>query len=126
MKTPEHVTRWRNNHFAALASLHANPTTVDGQSMWRKLRRLESEASAIAVHYCNGTGGVTTGNIEEKAAPIVEKVRAVFGGKLPAGFRVNYDARGYALKIDPERGTVPEGMQTDWGRNGLLAAEINA
>lgn len=123
--TPEHVARWRVNHQSALASLHVNPATADGLKMWRKLRRLEAEASAIALHYCNGTGGIHTENIEEKTAPIREKIRAVFGGKLPAGFRINYDARGYALKIDPERGTVPEGMQTDWGRNGLLAAEIN-
>ena len=127
MKTEKHawIIRRRNAQAAALASLHADPANADGEAMLRALRRAEGCAYRIALHYCNGTGGVNTENIEEHAAPIVARVRRIFGGKLPVGFRLNYDARGYALKLDPDHGAeVPEGMETDWGRNGILAPEI--
>lgn len=51
-------------------------------------------------------------------------VRNVFG-RIPDGFFVNGDARGCALKLDPDKTPIPEGMHTDWGRNGILAAQID-
>ena len=45
------------------------------------------------------------------------------GGKLPKGFFVNLDPRGYALKLEP--GSVPYPLHEDWGRYQILAPEIN-
>ena len=116
----EWIARRRANHHAALETLAPG---CNGAAVWRKLRRAEKQAERTILHYSNGTGGVNTENIDEKLAPVREAVRKAFG-KLPLGFFINTDPRGYALKIDPENGTVPQGMETDWGRYGLLAAEI--
>lgn len=43
-------------------------------------------------------------------------------GTIPEGFFWNLDPRGYALKIDPEKGGVV-GLMTDWGGYGILAPE---
>lgn len=64
-------------------------------------------------------------------AEVRANVARVLGG-LPAGFFINQDPRGYALKIrtprsDPKRQDVTEcpGLCTDWGGYGILAAEID-
>ena len=116
----EWIARRRANHHAALETLAPG---CNGAAVWRKLRRAEKQAEGIILHYSNGTGGITTENIQDKLEPVREAVRAAFG-KTPPGFFINIDPRGYALKIDPDKGTVPDGMETDWGRYGLLAAEI--
>lgn len=42
--------------------------------------------------------------------------------KMPDGFFVNYDPRGYALKM--KEGTYPQGLWTDFGGYGILAPEF--
>ena len=123
-ETAAWVARRRAAHHSALTTLAADPAKADGLTLWRGLRWIKKHAERIILDYSNGTGGVTTDNIQEKLDPIREAVRKVFG-QTPKGFFVNTDPRGYALKIDPDKGTVPEGMATDWGRYGLLAAEID-
>lgn len=49
----------------------------------------------------------------------------IFGGKIPVGVFINGDPRGHMLKLDNDGRAIPEGMQTDWGGNGILAVEIN-
>ena len=123
-------------HHAALASLSTKPN-ANGMTIWRKLRRLELEAHDAATAQCNGAaygsqpfrpdhGGEECEDSpwELYAETVQARVAAIFG-KLPDGFSYNQDTRGYALKIRPERAKVPEGMQTDWGGNGILAAEID-
>jgi hypothetical protein len=127
----------RAMHHSALATLASKPN-ANGMAIWRKLHRLELEAHDAATAQCNGAaygsqpfrpdygqdGEECDGSPWELYAETVRaRVAAIFG-KLPDGFSYNQDARGYALKIRPERAKVPEGMQTDWGGNGLLAAEI--
>ncbi len=122
------LEKWRAAHHAALASLATNG--ADGKTIWRKLVRLEKFAHAAATAKCNGECFLTYDflNHPESAS---ERVKSYVGdeitrifGTIPHGFFVNWDARGYALKLDPDETTIPEGMQTDWGRNGLLAATI--
>lgn len=98
--------------------------------MWRKLRRLETEAHDAATAQCNGERYQSQpfrSDLEMRAFKLTvrSQIITVFGGTLPKGFFVNGDPRGYALKLDPDKTTIPEGMETDWGRNGILAAEIN-
>lgn len=111
-----------------------------GLKMWRKLRRIEVVAHDAATAQCNGDSyngqpfrlnygpdGEECENSqwEQFVDSIRADVAAVFGGKLPDGFRYNQDPRGYALKLDFDKTTIPQGMETDWGGYGLLAAEIN-
>lgn len=122
MNRTEYAAKRRTQHAAALATLHADPVTADGAAMFRKLRRIECRASRGAVDYCNGVMRA------EAWEAFKDKIRAsvaqAFGGKLPAAFYLNGDPRGYALKLDPERGPVPEGLETDWGRYGIIAPPL--
>ena len=42
--------------------------------------------------------------------------------KMPDGFFVNYDPRGYALKMKEK--TFPQGLWTDFGGYGILAPDF--
>jgi hypothetical protein len=123
------------------AALGAPAGTVDGKKISVALLHLEKVAHDGATAYCNGE---TFSAPKLRDAPfhfgrdenawdnltklIALRMECVFG-KLPPGFFVNGDARGYALKIDPEN---TEGraliesvrLHTDWGRNGILSPEI--
>lgn len=143
-QTAEHVTRWREAHHKSLAMLASqiNPhNKLTGLQLWRKLCKIERKASSGAVAYCNGatchTAHTLTStkqrlvwnfNADENAWEsfsqwIEAKVAKVFGG-VPQGFFVNGDPRGYALKLDNEKVTIPDGMHKDFGGYGILAAVI--
>lgn len=139
MKTSDTINHHRARHHAALSSLVSNPTQA-GLPIWRKLRRIECRANQAATAYCNGETYATHHSSGSRVydfrrdeyawdafvtREVMPAVACAFGGRIPAGFFVNGDPRGYALKIDPERGTVPDGMHTDWGRYGILAPEID-
>lgn len=115
MKTSDHKARWKAAQFAALESLRDTRCTLTGDQIYCKLRIIEGRASRYATDDCNGDPVP-----EEWQEQIAEKVRAVFM-RLPDGFFVNGDPRGYALKLDNDKVKIPEGMQTDWGGYGLLA-----
>ena len=142
----ELTARWRAMHHRALSSLAEN--NQDGIGIWRKCRRLEAVARQITTAACNGDGirlygWPVSGKLGwskmicdldfhtdyDKAHDLaVDRITAcvrVIFGKVPEGFFVNFDARGAALKIEPEVARNKYGLQTDWGGNGILAAEIN-
>lgn len=132
----------RKAHHCALSMLHDTllPTQEEhearGLKMWRKLRSLEQLAHRGATAYCNGerlnlrpgTSFDFRGD-EDAWMQFCECVKGetmkVFGGVLPPGFYVNGDARGMALCIDSERVKIPDGMATNWGGDGILAADIS-
>lgn len=129
MKTlAPHVESSRIAHHNALLSLYRLNKPTTGLAIWRKLCRIERDAHNATTAQCNGAGynGQPFREEEEWEAfkrQIRSKVLNIFG-TVPQGFFVNGDARGYALKIDPDNGTVPAGMHADWGQNGILAAQI--
>lgn len=115
------VAKWRANHHEALAAVFGvHPG--NGLSLWRKLRRIESEASNLSVRYSNGE--IDSDKWENAKADILRRVRAI-SGTLPKGFFLNGDPRGYALKLDSEQARNFPGLHKDWGGYGCLAAEIN-
>lgn len=140
-KTPKEVLqRARIAHHRALETLRHESCQKSGIQLWRKLVELETLAHAGATANCNGENIRLVWPLfgprdydfrsDENAWDALccvarDCVRNVFG-TVPAGFFVNGDARGYALKLDPEKCTVPAGMETDWGRNGILAARIDS
>ncbi len=143
MKTSQEkelIQRDRIAHHRALESLRAPSCSKSGIQLWRKLCEIERLAHAGATCYCNGESvhlswplfgvrcydfGRDENAWDSLASVVRDCVRNIFGC-VPAGFFVNGDARGYALKLDPEKCVVPAGMDTDWGRNGILAARIDA
>ena len=123
-------------HLKALASLHPDPA-ADGRAILRRLRRIERIAHDATTAQCNGEayngqpfrpywdaeGNETDGTPWHLfETEIAAKVAAVFDGKLPAGFFLNGDPRGCALKIEQEH--VPAGLETDWGGDGELAPDV--
>ena len=146
MKTLERkniITARRATHCAALETLRAPGCETPGALLWKRLRRIEARAHDAATAQCDGAAYGSQpfrpdwhedGAEGTDANPtpwdvfdneIRSEIAAVFGGILPAGFFLNQDCRGYALKLRPERCTVPPGMSTDWGHNGILAADIS-
>ena len=120
----------RARHHQALELLAAPGKNVNGLTIYRALRRLERVARQHSTAYCNGDrigaynyrqDGYEAFELFEEAE-VLPALRRIFG-QVPAGFFLNGDARGSALKIHAEH--VPQGMATDWGRDGMLAAEIN-
>ena len=115
----KHVQQWRDNHHKALESLRAPTCKKTGLQLWRVLCRIENIVHHQAELYCNGA--MTESEYDACKEEACNQVVKLFGQR-PGGFFVNSDPRGYALKIIPD--AVPEGMQTDWGGYGCLAAVI--
>lgn len=121
MNTKPHIERSRQEHHKALEALSTNGTA--GLQLWRKLRRIEGEATRATTAYCNGE--ITTDQCDAACRKALCAVVKVLGNH-PKGLWVNRDPRGYALKLDPDKGAViPAGMHKDWGGYGILAPEIN-
>ena len=124
------VQRERSAHWNALRSIARRPKDpLEGVTLWRRLRKVELEASRAATAQCNAAPFEGQPYREEAewdafCNRIAAKVAKILG-HVPDGFTINGDPRGYALKIDPDKGTVPPGMVTDWGRYGLLAPVID-
>jgi len=48
----------------------------------------------------------------------------ILGTKASMGFFINYDPRGYALKLKPQF-MLGKKLHQDWGGNGILAPEFD-
>jgi len=107
--------------------LGASPEKVNGKEASALLSKLERRGQYRALCLCNDSS-YTEGNSRRCKESIFREIETLFG-KLPSGFFVNSDPRGYALKIDNEN---PEGkalieacqLHTDWGGYGILSPEI--
>lgn len=115
--------RRREAHHAALLSL-APDCGRNGIALWRLLARLERKVAAACLSYSNDSGYGT-----ERWERVNDEARTelsrIFGGSIPKGVYINGDPRGHALKLDSDEVKVPEGMERDWGGNGILAATID-
>ncbi len=126
MKQTEELKRIaprREAHFKALEDLAGQVgCQQDGELLWRLLGRLEKRVYACCLKYTNeGYYGIDRWEMDKANAK--KELAAIFGGKIPAGIFINGDPRGHILKLDSETVKIPEGMQTDWGQDGILAAE---
>jgi hypothetical protein len=129
------ILKLRAKHHDALKAMLPAGDTRSGLEVWRKLRRVEQEAGAGAVAYCNGEALVRYQgkrrlewdfHRDENAwelfvARIRAKVHNVFG-YTPKGFFVNGDPRGWALKLEPK--SVPFDLHRDMGGYQILAPVI--
>lgn len=122
------IERERKAHHLALEQLarYLNPAnTKSGLQLWRALRRIETQARAAANQYCDDGDLAAFEKVEAIATVAVQKLF----GKLPPRFFVNSDARGHVLKLasndDGSQTATPFDLAQDWGRNQILAPEIN-
>lgn len=90
------------------------------------IKRLEHEANYAATRACNGE--ITDQEYSNLEMRYSNRAAMLFGGKLPHGFFINSDPRGYALKLNNEAYAVnhpndlPINYQ-DWGGYMIIAPE---
>lgn len=85
------------------------------------LLRAEKQAHRQTTKECNqDVSDEDSDNWREKFIARLTKKLGV--DKMPEGFVINYDPRGYALKM--KEGTFPQGFWTDFGGYGILAPEF--
>lgn len=129
MKATEQVISERKRHHAALEQLARSLGVTDktGLQLWRKLRPIEYQTRRAAEQYCNGE--IDADEMDKASDIATMGVSRVFGNKTPPRFHVNRDPRGYALKLlSNDSGTetaTPFALHTDWGRNQILAPDID-
>lgn len=124
MKLSKKVIMYRRieEHGNNLLTIYPQATETDPVKLCKKLRHLETRGNALAVHYCNGTGGVNSANWGDLSGAIVAKAVKILGPG-PAIFG-NGDARGYFLKIEDEQARGLK-IHKDWGGYGIIAPEFD-
>lgn len=124
MKTTERTKLRREAHHKALEELALRVgCKTPGLKLWRKLVCVERQIYKVCEHYTNGTDGIGTVEWEIAKGKTIQILENVFGGEIPEGIFINGDPRGHMLKLDCEF-PIPDGMERDWGGDGILAAEI--
>lgn len=101
---------------------------IDGKKISVALFKLERRGQARAARMCNDYD-YTQEQQDIEQDSIYCGLSRIFAAKVPPGYFLNSDPRGYALKIDNE---VPEGLaliracelHTDMGGFGILSPEI--
>jgi hypothetical protein len=106
-------------HGRDLLAIFPNADERDPVKLCKKLRRLETAASAASVKYCNGESGDE--EIDQAGLTAVCNACTILGD-AQGRIWFNRDPRGYALKIDLHDG---EALHRDWGGNGIIAPEID-
>lgn len=146
MNKKEQRTENLNKHYLNIAKLYQLSTGYEisiseAKKVSNKLRKLEKLASIETAAQCNGyyteptpldwkTGRAEKmrlkcdeeGNFIDSDAKIEEikkQVQNIFNNNLQ-GFFINYDARGYALKIKSDNCPLSQ----DWGGYYILSPEI--
>lgn len=108
-------------HGDNLLAIYSQSKEKDATRLCKKLHRLERVAHLLTVDICNGEGNAD--ELEAKAEKVREKAVALLGPG-PEIF-VNYDARGYALKIS-ESDSKQLHIHKDFGGFGIICPEIEA
>ena len=101
-------------------------TGIEPVALCKKLRRLETKAHRLATDYCNGENGVDSITVDNKSVPILKAVSRILKNNNSFPVSINYDARGYALKIsDLYMSKYNLKLYQDWGGYGILAPDFS-
>lgn len=97
------------------------PTCANPYATFEILLKAEREARRQTTKECNEA--VSDEESEKWSEKFLNRLTKKLGvDKMPDGFFINYDPRGYALKM--KEGTYPQGLWTDFGGYGILAPEF--
>lgn len=89
--------------------------------VFETLVKAEKEAHRRATLECNES--ISEEESDKWHEKFIARLTKKLGvAKMPDGFFINYDPRGYALKM--KQGTFPQGLYTDFGGYGILAPEF--
>lgn len=125
MKCETQVIERRKAHHHALETLALTVgCDIQGVTLWRKLLKIERAVSYACLQYSNDSNfGLDQWEVVKDDAR--KQLAKLFCGQIPKGVYVNGDPRGHALKVDCDLAPIPEGMERDWGGNGILAPIID-
>lgn len=118
-----------DRHYRRLEHLARNcgVSNPNGKKLSLALWKLEHLAHRAAEDYCNGVSFHDEDSWDAFCSDITEQVQSLFNHKL-AGFFVNADARGHALKINNVSMGLPlyagVNLERDWGGYGILSPTI--
>lgn len=122
-------------HGEALLIIFPNASIKIPSMLCRKLRLIEHRAHWIAEDYCNGvaTKAETKNGPDISSEDFIEhwtaKIKADLIkvlGQTNVPIKINWDPRGYALKIDDQyvRNQKLE-IYRDWGGYGIIAPDLS-
>lgn len=97
----------------------------DPVELCKRLRRLEAKAHKISLDYCNGV--IDSERADYLSNDVLNKVTEILGDAENCDVRVfhNYDARGYALKIEFDPTDVRgQFIYKDMGGYGIIAPDF--
>ena len=122
MNKNERMYQRIRTHGEALKRLFIMPPDVDAVKLSKQIFSLESKAHKLATNSCNGD--IEMSEAEKKERDILKKLSVIVGLDVSGIVFLNYDARGYALKLT-ERESRESGFYfKDWGGYGILAPDF--
>lgn len=126
-------------HGLSILNAFPNCTEQDPIALCKKLRRIETATHRVMLDYCNGDASLD--DADKAALNASGRVFTLLNMAPPqdiitTGFRVNRDARGYALKLSSEwTESFNHGLRLakrfdllihqDNGQHGILAPDLN-
>ena len=105
-------------HYKALETLGA----YDGRTAYLQLLDIEERARDFMTKHANFE--FSSERFEAVVDMFTKQVFNILD--QPAGFYINSDPRGHALKLDPEITPLPNGLADErpWNNHGILAPEF--
>jgi hypothetical protein len=109
-------------HGEALKRLFILPVNADAVKLSKQIFSLESKAHKMAEDYCNGI--IEMAEAEKKEKAIIKRLSAIVGLDVKGIVFLNFDARGYALKLTEKESKESGFYYKDWGGYGILAPDF--
>ena len=116
-------------HGEQLLAIFPNATERDPVALCKKLRRVEAVAHKLAEDCCNWLS-MESEEFAAREAKVYTRLLALLCGKSVANLAcdevfINFDARGYALKIDEAyMSAYNVALYKDWGGYGIIAPDL--
>ena len=108
------------NHIELLGEMFG-VRCINPYATFEILLKAEREANRQTTKECNIS--VSEEDSDKWYEKFIARLTKKLGvDKMPDGFFINYDPRGYALKM--KEGTFQQGFWTDFGGYGILAPEF--
>jgi hypothetical protein len=110
-------------HGKRLIGIFGLPNDTDPITLCKKLFSLENHAHHTATMSCNGM--ISEEDEEKDDILVSRRFLKITGKSLEYPYKLNKDARGYALKIDDEY--MRENsiiLYSDWGGYGIIAPDL--
>ena len=107
-------------HGQNLLAIFPNCKEQEPVKLCKKLRRFENKATILTTAYCNGAEGA---GLEQQITAIKKSVVNLLGSPADDVLFINYDPRGYSLKLTSEF-SADKNIHRDMGGFGIIAPDF--